>query len=50
MRHNQTFYYEGLRVNAAIETSGTAQKDGADELDVTPGAVSRALNETGPNR
>ena len=49
MRHNQRLTVEELREEAftAISNSGKRQADVARDLDVTEGAVSRALKETG---
>ena len=50
VRHRQQLTYEGLRdeAAAAVEKSGESQAAVARALDVTRGAVSRAVKEAGP--
>lgn len=47
MRHNQRMDLDGLReaTARAVSESGKTQRQVASELGVTPGAISRALNE-----
>ena len=49
MRHGQVMNYESLCAEAreAVKTSGRPQREIAAELDVTPGAISRAISEPG---
>ena len=49
MRHGQQFDYEGLREKAKqiVDDSDKKRKDVAQELGVSPGSVSSALNGSG---
>ena len=48
MRHNERMSLDGLReaTAKAVADSGKTQRQVAEDLGVTPGAISRALNET----
>ena len=51
MRHNQLLDFVALRDEAAdaVEQSPKTQVQVAEDLDVTKGAISRAIKEAGPN-